>query len=169
LLVDTCIVGSLTAGFTWTGIVKSGFRLLPKGFLFNDPYDLKAMLIFTSILYGPSACFAVCSAFSQSDKNFAHQKRMNAYILLIFGFLGGVVIGSLIPQSVFGQTMLGLLIIVAMAGHHVIARNSVFRPGRSCYEQIKRVIDTSNYGPVRAGIVLLYLLIVGLIGEPVVS
>ena len=169
LLVDTCIVGSLTAGFTWTGIVKSGFRLLPKGFLFNDPYDLKAMLIFTSVLYGPSACFAVCSAFSQSDKNFAHQKRMNAYMLLIFGFLGGVLIGSLIPQSVFGQTILGLLIIVAMAGHHVIARHSVFRPGRSCYEQIKRVIDTSNYGPVRAGIVLLYLLIVGLIGEPVVS
>ena len=94
---------------------------------------------------------------------------MNAYMLLIFGFLIGVVLGSLIPRFVFGQTMLGLLIIVAMVGHHVIARHSVFRPGRSCFELIKRVIDTCNYGPARTGIVLLYLLIVGMIGEPVVS
>jgi len=60
LLEDVCFLCGLVSALTLCGVWIGGFVFLPRGFLYDDPFDARLMMLFSSGLYAPSACAAAC-------------------------------------------------------------------------------------------------------------
>jgi len=60
LLEDVCFLCGLVSSLTLCGVWAAGFNFLPRGFLYDDPFDARLMTLFSSGLYAPSVCTAAC-------------------------------------------------------------------------------------------------------------
>lgn len=158
LLINTCLVGSVVSGLTWVGIFNHGFQLLPKGFLYSDPYDTRLMLLFSSLLYAPSACAAVMGGFSRD------RSSINVYSLavLFFGLLFGILLGLMGPHPAYSQWMLSMMILVGLGSHALLVGNraSLARASDGTGELIGRIVDLINKPLIRAAIVVGYIVLV---------
>jgi len=62
LLEDVCLLCGLVSSLTFCGIWTNGFAFLPRGFLYDDPFDARIMTLFSGCAYPVSACSAACVA-----------------------------------------------------------------------------------------------------------
>ncbi|CAK0819230.1 unnamed protein product [Prorocentrum cordatum] len=60
LLGDVCTLCGMVSALTLCGIWAGGFTFLPRGFLYDDPFDARIMSLFSGGLYPLSACAAAC-------------------------------------------------------------------------------------------------------------
>jgi hypothetical protein len=166
LLVDTCFIGALCASLTWIGVWNNSFSLLPRGFLYNDPYDVGFMLVFSSVLYAPSACAAILGAYSDEDPNEQPSTAINTIgpclNASVIGLAVGIGVGSLWPGDwpPYGVYMLCIVIVVAMTSHALIAakrRGRGFKSGRSGGALVRRLVNISNYRSTRTALVVVYI------------
>lgn len=67
LLEDVCHLCGLLASLTLCGVWSAGFKFLPRGFLYDDPFDAGKMTLFSSCLYLPSSCTAACAVVAQTN------------------------------------------------------------------------------------------------------
>ena len=165
LLLNTCLIGSVVSGLTLVGIAWGNFKLLPKGFLYADPYDTRLMLIFSSLLYAPSACAAIMGGFSSSSSELA-SISIRSLGVLIAGLLFGMIVGFVGPRSAaYSQWMLITMILVGMGSHAMLAgRNSRFnRPRDGSGDRIGVVVDLVNKRWFRGGLVIVYTILVLLV------
>lgn len=65
LLGDVCLLCGMVSTLTLCGVWVAGFTFLPRGFLYDDPFDARVMTLFSGILYPFSACAAACHVGSQ--------------------------------------------------------------------------------------------------------
>ena len=160
LLVNTCMIGAVISGLTWVGILHNAFTLLPKGFLYPDPYDTRLMLVFSSLVFAPSACAAVLGRYSNASGGRAVIK-IRAFLVLITGLLGGIFFGYMGPKSWYSTWMLSLVIVAAMASHALIAHLDFFAKPRSFSStgttKLGSVVDFMNRGPARILIAVFYI------------
>jgi cation transport ATPase len=156
LLINTCLIGSVVSGLTWVGIFFSEFKLLPKGFLYADPYDTRMMLVFSSLLYAPSACAAVMGGFSVPRSSI----KVYSLAVLIAGLLFGVVVGLIGPKNGYGRWMLVITILVGMTSHAMLSHAKFMRARDGKGDRIGALVDLLNRRSVRICIVLAYISLV---------
>lgn len=157
LLVNTCMIGAVVSGLTWIGIYRDSFQLLPRGFLYPDPYDTRLMLVFSSMLYAPSACAAVLGRYSNPVGGNTVVKIRSLPVLL-GGLGGGLLLGYIWFADWYSMWMLSVMIVTGMASHGLIARRDLFsRPRSGNSDLIAFLIDFVNKGPTRIVIILLYI------------
>merc|ERR1712032_1649777 len=101
-------------GLTLCGIWASGFAFLPRGFLYDDPFDARLMTLFSSSLYLPSSCAAACAVglpMSSSESSKSSNPRVLRY--LVFGATLGSFLGMVGPTD--DAARLGRWILVSVA------------------------------------------------------
>lgn len=163
LLVNTCLVGAVISGLVWVGLFNSGFQLLPKkNFLYADPYDTRFMLIFSSLLFAPSACAAVMARHSADP---LETVKVYPWFVLSVGLVGGVLAGFIGPKSHYGTWMLAILVIVGMVSHARIAGDSFFAAARSGGgRRVEKFVNIVNQRVTRIAIVVVYLVLLFVVG-----
>lgn len=62
LLGDVCLLCGMVSALTLCGVWAGGFAFLPRGFLYDDPFDARLMTLFSGAIYPLSACAAACHA-----------------------------------------------------------------------------------------------------------
>jgi len=67
LLNNVIFFGALITGFLLYGLELNGFKLLPRGFLFYDPWSTIGMSLLSLIYSGSSISYSICNAFVFED------------------------------------------------------------------------------------------------------
>ena len=156
LLVNTCLVGALTASLTWVGIWQNSFALLRRGFLYPDPYDTRFMLLFSSVLFAPSACSAVLGRYSHTGQA---PIKVHSWVVqfrgLALGLSTGAMAAFLYPQN-FRIWLLIVMIVTTMISHDRISSSHTLK---SPSMKIRTVVDFINRRVVRGVVVAGYSLL----------
>lgn len=122
LLSDVCQLCGMIAALTFLGVWAASFAFLPRGFLYDDPYDARIMTIFSGMLYPFSACAAACTV--GGGVSLRPDEEMPVALgpvrSLLLGLLQGCVLGLAGPSDDivrFGRWILGTTSSTAFLRH----------------------------------------------------
>jgi len=78
LLEDVCLLCGLVSALTLCGVWAASFTFLPRGFLYDDPFDARIMTLFSGGVYPLSACAAACSVAASSSATTDGSRRQES-------------------------------------------------------------------------------------------